>query len=242
MEMALTAWLGIDIAKQKFDVALNWNTLRRAKVFRNDAEGWQALLRWLKDLGIDQVHACLEATGRYGDDLALHLHDAGHRVSVVNPAQIKHFGRAKLGRNKTDRADAALIGEYCRLFEPAAWTPPSAALRQLRDLVRTREALTASRVEWTNRRNSGQGSATADAAMAGVIARLEAEIAALDQAIKDAIGQNEDLRARHDLLISVPGIATHTAAVILSELPGCCARRGKRRPMPVSIRAIGILA
>src|SRR3954453_22650076 len=237
MDMAITAWLGIDIAKQKFDVALNWNTRRRAKVFRNDAEGWQALLRWLKDLGVDQVHACLEATGRYGDGLALRLHDAGHRVSVVNPAQIKHC--AKLGRNKTDRADAALICDYCRLFEPAAWTPPSAALRQLRDLVRTREALTASRVEWTNRRNSGQGSAAADAAMAGVITRLEAEIVALDQAIEDAIGQNEDLRTRHDLLVSVPGIATHTAAVILSELPGCCARRGRRRPMPVSIRAIG---
>ena len=70
------------------------------------------------------------------------------------------------------------------------------------------------------RRNSGQGSAAADAAMAAVIARLEAEIVALDQAIEDAIGQNEDLRARHDLLISVPGIATHTAAVILSEMPG----------------------
>ena len=239
MEMAITAWLGIDIAKQKFDVALNWKTRRRAKVFRNDAEGWQALLRWLKDLGVDQVHACLEATGRYGDGLALHLQDAGHRVSVVNPAQIKHFGRAKLGRNKTDRADAALICDYCRLFEPAAWTPPSAALRELRDLVRTREALTASRVEWTNRRGSGQGSTAADAAMASVIARLEAEIAALDQAIVHVIGQDEDLRASHDLLISVPGIATHTAAVILSELPGCCARRGRRRPMPVSIRAIG---
>ena len=195
------------------------------------------MLRWLKDLGVGHVHACLEATGRYGDGLAIALHEAGHRVSVVNPAQIKHC--AKLGRNKTDRADAALICDYCRLFEPAAWTPPSAALRQLRDLVRTREALTASLVEWTNRRNSGQGSAAADAAMAGVIARLEAEIAALDQAIMHVIGQDEDLRARHDLLISVPGIATHTAAVILSELPGCCARRGKRRLMPVSIRAIG---
>ena len=39
MEMTVTAWLGIDIAKQKFDVALNWNARRRAKVFRNDAEG-----------------------------------------------------------------------------------------------------------------------------------------------------------------------------------------------------------
>src|SRR3954452_23235176 len=168
MEMTGFAWLGIDIAKQKFDVALSWNTRRRAKVFRNDAEGWQALLRWLTDLGVGPVHACLEATGRYGEGLALHLHNAGHRVSVVNPAQIKHFGRVKLGRNKTDRADAALICDYCGLFEPAAWTPPPAALRELRDLVRTREALNVSRVEWVNRRASGQETAAADAAMAGV--------------------------------------------------------------------------
>src|SRR4051795_9934959 len=136
--------------------------------------------------------------------------------------------RVKLGRNKTDRADAALICDYCRLFEPAAWTPPSAALRELRDLVRTREALKASRVEWTSRRGSGQGSTAADAAMAGVIARLEAEFAALDQAIVHVIGQDEDLQARHDLLISVPGIATHTAAVILSELLGPAVLRTAR--------------
>src|SRR5687767_9532862 len=199
MEMTITAWLGIDIAKQKFDVTLNWNSRRRAKVFRNDAEGWQALLRWLKDLGVDQVHACLEATGRYGDGLALRLHDAGHRVSIVNPAQIKHFGGAKLGRNKTDRVDAALICDYCRLLEPAAWSPPSAALRQLRDLVRTREALAASRVEWTNRHGSGLATAAAETAMTAVIEQLDKQIAAIDEAIGRAIGQDEDLRTRHDL-------------------------------------------
>ena len=55
-----------------------------------------------------------------------------------------------------------------------------------------------SRVEWANRRGSGQDTAAADAAMAGVIARLEAEIAALDQVIEDAIGQDKDLQTRHD--------------------------------------------
>ena len=112
------------------------------------------------------------------------------------------------------------LTRYCRLFEPAAWTPPSAALRQLRDLVRTREALSASRVEWANRRASGQETAVADAAMAKVIAQLEAEIAALDQAIDDALGQDDDLQAKHDRLVSIPGIGTHTAAVVLCELPG----------------------
>jgi hypothetical protein len=53
-----------------------------------------------------------------------------------------------------------------------------------------REALMASRVEC--RRGSGQGSTAADAAMAAVIARLEAEIAALNQAIVHVIGRDED--------------------------------------------------
>jgi len=57
--------------------------------------------------------------------------------------------------------------------------------------LRAPQQLTVSRVEWTNRRGSGQGSTAADAAMAGVIARLEAEIAALDQAIVHVIGQDE---------------------------------------------------
>ena len=82
------------------------------------------------------LNATIEAA-RAGEAGKGFAHDAGHRVSVVNPAQIKHFGRVKLGRNKTDRADAALICDYWRLFEPASWIPPSAALRQLRDLVRT---------------------------------------------------------------------------------------------------------
>jgi flagellin-like hook-associated protein FlgL len=56
--------------------------------------------------------------------------------------------------------------------------------------VRTREALNVSRVEC--RRASGQDTAAADAAMAAVISRLEAEIAALDQVIEDAIGQDKD--------------------------------------------------
>src|SRR3954471_9332366 len=44
--------------------------------------------------------------------------------------------------------------------------------------------------------------------------------ASMHQVIEDAIGQDKDLQTRHDLLISVPGIGTHTAAVILCELPG----------------------
>jgi transposase len=58
-------------------------------------------------MGSKQAHVCMEATGRHSLGVALALHEAGHVVSVVNPAQIRDFARTKLGRNKTDKVDAA---------------------------------------------------------------------------------------------------------------------------------------
>ena len=92
---------------------------------RNSPDGWKLVLAWLKAMGSKQAHVCMEATGRHSLGVALALHDAGHVVSVVNPAQIRDFARTKLGRNKTDKVDAALIREYAELFKPGPWAPPS---------------------------------------------------------------------------------------------------------------------
>src|SRR5580658_9566502 len=54
--------------------------------------------------------------GRMGSRLSgiyCALNEAGHVVSIVNPAQIRDFARTKLGRNNTDGVDAAHIREYC---------------------------------------------------------------------------------------------------------------------------------
>ena len=216
----MTAWLGIDVSKRKFDVRVEWDGRTRAKVFANDPDGWQRLCTWLESLGIGHVHAGLEATGRYGEGLALALHERGHRVSLINPARIKHFARTKLGRNKTDTLDAALIGEYVRLFTPAIWVPPAPAVRRLRDLVRTREALKAAVTEWRNRGGAGTLAEAADGAIRRVIEGLEEELDALECAIEATIAGDAELRRRHDLLVSVPGVGTLTAAAILTELPG----------------------
>ena len=81
-------------------------------------------------------------------------HEAGHVVSVVNPAQIRDFARTKLGRNKTDKVDAALICEYAELFKPEPWTPPSPAMRRLCELQTMRAGIIRSRAEWTHRQRS----------------------------------------------------------------------------------------
>src|SRR5258708_5890807 len=100
------AVLGIDVSKNTFDTNLGVGTKARSKSFANSPAGWHHLIAWLGEHKIGQVHACLEATGRHGLGIALALHEAGHVVSIVNPAQIRDFARTKLGRNKTDQVDA----------------------------------------------------------------------------------------------------------------------------------------
>src|SRR5919112_1646065 len=128
------AVLGIDVSKTTLDTSLLAGTKPRSKSFANSPDGWRQLIAWLAKEEVRQVHACLEATGRHSLGIALALHEAGHVVSIVNPAQIRDFARTKLGRKRTARPDAARFGKYHELFMPRPWTPPSPALRRLCEL------------------------------------------------------------------------------------------------------------
>jgi transposase len=90
------AYLGIDVSKNTLDTDCGGRR-RQSRSFGNGPEGWRQLLAWLKAMGIEQAHVCLEATGRYSLGVALALHEAGHIVSVVNPAQIHHFAALPYG-------------------------------------------------------------------------------------------------------------------------------------------------
>jgi transposase len=127
----MTDMLGIDVSKETLDTDWAHGQRKQRRTFHNSPDGWQKMLAWLKDSGASDVHVCMEATGRHSLGLALALHDAGHVVSIVNPAQIRDFARTKLGRNKTDKVDAALIRQYVELFKPKPWAPPSLAMRRL---------------------------------------------------------------------------------------------------------------
>ena len=177
------------------------------------------VLSWLKAMGSKQAHICMEATGRHSLGVALALYDAGHVVSVVNPAQIRDFARTKLGRNKTDKVDAALIREYTELFSPQPWMPPSPAMRRLCELQTVRAGLVANRAEWKNRLGSGLGDSTAIKVATTTIDYFTSQLATIDRAIGETIDQNVELRSRRDLLLSVIGVGETLAALLLTEMP-----------------------
>jgi hypothetical protein len=147
--------LGIDVSKNTLDASMSSRNKVRARSFANSPDGWRHLLDWLITQRVRRVHACLESTGRYSLGIAGALNEAGHVVSIVNPAQIRDFARTKLGRNKTDGVDASHIREYCELFKPKPWALPSEAHRRLGELQTIRAGIIAGLTEWKNRKNSG---------------------------------------------------------------------------------------
>jgi transposase len=210
--------LGIDVSRNKLDVALLHAEAVRQATFANNPAGLHALAAWLAKQPVPQVHACLEATGRYGDGVAHFLHAVGHTVSVVNPAQIQAFARSLLNRNKTDRSDALLIARFCAQYQPTPWTPPPAELRALQELVRRQAALQQMRQQEANRLAAGLASEVVRADLEAHLRYLDEQLATLEAAIKEHIEQHPALRQQRDLLTSIPGIGAKTAAIVLGEV------------------------
>jgi transposase len=211
--------IGIDMAKAKFDVALRRADGKvRRKSCANTPTGFAELAAWLQRQGVERVHAALEATGTYGLALAEYLHDAGHVVSVLNPAIIAAFAKSQLTRAKTDRVDAALIAHFCATQQPAPWTPLPREVRELQGLVRRLEALYEMRTQEMNRLAAGAVVPAVQASIATVIQTLTNEIEAVQRQIRAHFTQHPGLRAQRDLLTSIPGIGDATAAVLIAEL------------------------
>ena len=149
------AVLGIDVSKDTLDVALLVADRPLHKHFENSSLGHQQIVQWLRKQHTDEVHVCLEATGQYGEGVAEYLYQQSCAVSVVNPARIKHYGNSKLRRNKTDKADAKLIAEYCLHEKPALWSPPPAAFKDLQVMIRHLEDMQVTQQQQKNRLMSG---------------------------------------------------------------------------------------
>ncbi|MFD2649890.1 transposase [Devosia albogilva] len=70
----------------------------------NDAAGWQAAAEWLLKAGVDRVG--IEASGGYERGVVAALREAGFKVILHQPLQVRLFARMRLQRAKNDRLDA----------------------------------------------------------------------------------------------------------------------------------------
>lgn len=215
--MSAYEFVGVDIAKDKFDSALEINKHYKHAVFSNNKQGYKAFLKWLEHYTISPW-VCMEATGHYSEGLADFLMEKGIRVSVVNPFQIKSFAKATLTRNKNDTLDAKIIAQFCQRMEPRLYQTSSAEQKELRELTKVLDMLKAQVIQLTNQLHSLKGQA-AQNSVKKMIEKLEQEIKAIQQKIDELIKSNQQLKEKFELLLSIKGIGKLTAYQILARMP-----------------------
>lgn len=210
---------GIDIAKDKFDICLlDPQQQAHYECLPNTKSGINKLHRWLKKLGANDAHICLEATGIYGELLAETMYQRGYTVSVVNPSRIKAYAKSQMRRNKTDALDAALIADYCRTQQPAPWQPVSPELKGLRALARHRDDLRQELQRTQNRLDAQTASVAVAQQLQAQIDFLSKQMVEIERLMREHINRFPQLKEQRDLLTSIPGLGDITACLFITEL------------------------
>lgn len=221
-------YLGIDVSKAKLDCCLLVDEVtgkRKNKGVQNSKAGIDDLLVWITKQGCSpaELHVVMEATGVYHEQAALALTDAGVRVSIVNPAQVKDFGRGLAVRTKTDGVDSFVLTRYGALLKPAAWTPPTREARVLQALLARREAVAQDLQRERNRQEKASVTDTPariQQSLADSIAFLSKQLAELQRDIDDHINRHPGLKEDLALLQSIPAVGPRVGNNMLSVLRG----------------------
>lgn len=219
--------VGIDVSKAKLDctLLLDVQTLRcRSKSVPNTAEGVKGLLQWIeRQSGCtpEQVRVALEPTGVYHEAAALALYEAGVRVVVVNPAQLRDFAKGHAVRTKTDAKDSLVLALCAAQVKLVPWRPAPAEVRELRALMSRLEVVEGELRSELNRQEKAQIAADpqlVQSSIAEAIVFWEAERKRLQQAIEEHIDRHPGLKSEQARLLSIPAIGEKTANRMLCIL------------------------
>ena len=119
--------IGIDIGGRTHVVARCRDGQARAdrEILRvsQDRAGFATLDAWLKRQPEDVTLVTMESSGHYWMPLASHLRRREIPVAVVNPLAAKYFAKSRLGRTKSDPADARSLAEMAMRDTPPAREP-----------------------------------------------------------------------------------------------------------------------
>jgi transposase len=127
----IMVFLGIDVSKDRLDCALLATAgvkVLGGRSFPNDAAGIEKIVawtEWVTGVAPAEVHGVLEATAAYHELAAHRLAAAGLRMSIVNSARVRSFGKGLGILGKTDPIDARLLARYGQLASPRAWRAPA---------------------------------------------------------------------------------------------------------------------
>lgn len=211
--MSEQCWGGVDVAKARLDVA---GPSGPSRTFANTKAGTRAAVRWLGRQGVSAL--VLEATGGYERLLVDAAAEHGLAVCVVNPRQARDFARATGQLAKTDRLDAHLLARYGAQLRPSIRPLPDRTARERAELVTRRRQLVAMHTAERQRLQQAEGAWLREH-LAHLLTVLEAERAAVEEALRDLTAADPQWQERKQVLLSAPGVGPVLATTLLVEMP-----------------------
>lgn len=213
MTITLAIYVGIDVSKDRLDVAIRGET--KCLEFSNSNRGIAKLVKQM--LALAPKLLVVEATGGYEEAVVLALFEAGLPVALVSPQRVRQYARAKGLLAKTDRIDACLLADYGKQMQPRLFVGKGEVRRRLSVLVGRRKQLNEMIQAEKNRlRTKDLG---LQRSLERVIRCLEVELDGVDQEIEQFLGDQEDLAEQERLLRTAKSIGRVTAATLLADLP-----------------------
>lgn len=207
-------FIGIDIAKDTIDISVlpsgdKWS------VGTTSAELSKTVDRLV---ALNPTNIVMEATGGYETRLAALLVTTGLPVAVVNPRQVRDFGRALGILAKTDAIDAHLIALFAEKVQPECRPISTDDERALKELLIRRRQLVDMRTAELNRQQQTNSQQVYNS-ITQLIDFINHELDTIEHEIDKRIKASPVWRAKEKLLQSVPGIGKVTASMLIITLP-----------------------
>ncbi len=211
-------FIGIDISKSTFDVAIIENGGTSSYVFENSKKGTNAFIKLLRNQKIDlkDTLICMEHTGVYGMAVISKLIEKNANLVVEMPIKItKSIG---MQRGKNDRVDAVRIAQYAlkNVDELEPYVPMPEILDKIKVLLKIRRKLVNSRADLNKYPNelelfSKELGKLAKDNLKRINKNLDNEIKKVEAEIKKLILSDDRLNRTVSLVTSVTGIGQITA-------------------------------
>lgn len=205
----MDVWVGIDVSMETLDFGWYTGTGKRHFKVPNTPDGFrEALSKTPRD-----AKFVMEATGTYYLNLAFHLDERGHFLSVVNPLCTKSHMRSDLRRSKSDKTDALALSRFGQEKNPDRWVAIRPEVLQMRQLLGVCDTLKETITAYGNKIHAMDQCSYSSSYAIGVLdelcSKLEAELkdvmACLDELADKAMGRTIQI------LDSLPGIGRSTA-------------------------------
>ena len=205
--------VGVDISKTHLDACMA--PAGKAARFTNDSAGFNALIAWI-DQPVRSVvlraHRTLAPRLRGGAPAGGPA--AGASQSVAGAAFCAGDGTARQDRRRR-RAGAGANGTALHL-RPTEASPP--ARRALEELQVARDALVTDRTAARNRQKHLRHPLLKQQSKTR-LSQIDRHLAAVDAAIGKGLAEDMVLARRTEILTSIPGVSSITAAGLLTRMP-----------------------